>query len=329
MQIRTREMWRTIAMLLLAAILAGCVDRQEAPGLIGPSTSALFLQLSASPDQLPRDGIASSTITIVARDAESQALPGQKVQLAATAGTVTPTQITTNSNGEATATFTSPGPSPAVTSVTISAVPVSGNADEIVAPHTTVIALTTATAVPVTRFTFDPATPRQFDLVTFNSSSTTYGGVSCGSSCIYAWTFGDGASLTTTSVTVTHRYEVTGNFHVTLVATAPGGATAETSKQVPIGVMTAPSAVITYSPADPRAGETIYFDGRSSKSPDNLRIVEYVWDFGDGAAGTGDQVTHQYTLTSDPPPPHKYVVRLTIRDSSGRTGTTTVEVIVP
>jgi len=154
--------------------------------------------------------------------------------------------------------------------------------------------------------------------------------VSCGTSCSYSWNFGDGISALGLAVTtITHRYATVGNFQVTLVATAPGGASAETSKQVPVGVMTPPTAVITFSPSDPRAGEPIYFDGRGSTSPDNAQIVSYDWDFGDDVKATGAQVTHQYDLGTAPPPPHKYVVRLTVTDSVGRTGTTTKEVEVP
>jgi len=138
-----------ISMVLVAVALAACVSKQEAPGVTGPATSSLFLSLSASPDHLPRDGTSVSTVKISARDIEAKPLSGQIVQLAATAGVITPTQVTTNSNGEATATFTAPGSNPAITSVKVTATPVVGDADEAFLSRTVFITLTTLTAPPV------------------------------------------------------------------------------------------------------------------------------------------------------------------------------------
>jgi hexosaminidase len=118
-----------------------------------------------------------------------------------------------------------------------------------------------------------------------------------------------------------------GSFHVTLVVTAPGGASAETSQQVPVAVQTAPTVEITFSPTDPAVGETVQFDGRTTLAPDLSPIVSYTWDFGDLLSGntntaTGELATHVYTVD------RTYTVRLTVRDARGRTATTTTTVTV-
>ena len=55
---------RAVAALLAALVISGCnIDKQTAPSAIGPSEFGLSVTLSASPDQLPRDGSASSIVT--------------------------------------------------------------------------------------------------------------------------------------------------------------------------------------------------------------------------------------------------------------------------
>jgi PKD repeat protein len=66
------------------------------------------------------------------------------------------------------------------------------------------------------------------------------------------------------------------------------------------------------------------FDGSGSAAVAvGATIVEYTWTWGDGtAASSGAQTTHTYSAAGT------YVVRLTVRDSLGRTGTVTVSVTV-
>lgn len=55
-----------------------------------------------------------------------------------------------------------------------------------------------------------------------------------------------------------------------------------------------PRAEFTFSPENPRPGETVRFDATESVDPDG-RIVQYNWDFGDGSSANGVTATHAYT----------------------------------
>ncbi|MDH5783080.1 MAG: PKD domain-containing protein [Candidatus Bathyarchaeota archaeon] len=64
----------------------------------------------------------------------------------------------------------------------------------------------------------------------------------------------------------------------------------------------------------------VTFDG--SASTDNVGIVSYEWDFGDGTSGTSKTVTHEYTNAGT------YTVTLKVEDAAGNQATDTVVVTV-
>ncbi len=66
---------------------------------------------------------------------------------------------------------------------------------------------------------------------------------------------------------------------------------------------------------------TTSFDGTSSTAP-NGTVAGYAWDFGDGTNGNGATPTHAYAA------PGNYDVKLTVTDSVGETGSTTIAVTV-
>jgi microbial collagenase len=69
----------------------------------------------------------------------------------------------------------------------------------------------------------------------------------------------------------------------------------------------------------------VNFDGSPSTSTGGRTIVEWTWNYGDGSSlSTEDDAisSHSYGAAG------AYVVRLTVRDSAGRTGTTTQTVNV-
>jgi PKD repeat protein len=308
------------------ALAAGActLDKQGEPAnLIGPAGLSEAFGVTASPDILPRDGASESTIRVTARDASGNPLAGKTVRLSSTAGQLSSNEVTTDGNGQATTMFKAPALNPAIQSVNITATPIGGDFDPL-RSQTISISLTTSTAAPVAGFSFSPDDPGQFDLVSFNASSTTYGGVRCGTACTYRWTFGDGTS--TEGLTTTHRYNSPGTFLVTLVVTAPGGVEAETSQDVTVGVATLPTPLITFSPTEPLVGDKVQFDGRGSTTPDGSAIEKYEWDFGDtfGVANTAGGSTAEHTFSFA----RSYTVRLTVTDSQGRTATTTEEVEV-
>lgn len=86
----------------------------------------------------------------------------------------------------------------------------------------------------------------------------------------------------------------------------------------PVTVPGGPSPAFT---ATPGAGRLVAFD--ASATTDDGSVVGYDWDFGDGASSTGVTTSHTF------PGPGSYVVRLTVTDDSGLTGSTTRTVNLP
>lgn len=106
-----------------------------------------------------------------------------------------------------------------------------------------------------------------------------------------------------------------------------GNATARFAsiRLVPPGVIGGPNdliALFTSTPNAPNEDTTVLFDATSSLSANpNSTIVSYEWDFGDGDRASGRQVTHQFDAGS-------HTVRLTIRDATNRSGTSSSVVTV-
>jgi len=67
-------------------------------------------------------------------------------------------------------------------------------------------------------------------------------------------------------------------------------------------------------------GETVTFD--AGASTDNVAIVSYEWEFGDGTKGTGKTTTHVYAK------PGTYMVTLTVKDAAGNAATHSLTVTV-
>ncbi len=67
-------------------------------------------------------------------------------------------------------------------------------------------------------------------------------------------------------------------------------------------------------------GVAVWFDGTRSK--DNNRISEYLWNFGDGETSNLAQPSHVYTE------PGEYTVTLTVKDPAGNSGSDTLTVTV-
>jgi PKD repeat protein len=72
-------------------------------------------------------------------------------------------------------------------------------------------------------------------------------------------------------------------------------------------------------------GMSVAFNG--GNSTDNNAVVAYVWDFGDGANGTGIAPSHVYSAAGN------YTVRLTVRDAAGNSAsssaTAAINVVIP
>jgi PKD repeat protein len=82
-----------------------------------------------------------------------------------------------------------------------------------------------------------------------------------------------------------------------------------------------PSASITVASTSVEEMESLLFDASGSSDPDGV-IVEYTWDFGDGAKDSGMYSNHAYSATNT------YAVVLTVIDDKGETATTSTPITV-
>jgi PKD repeat protein len=313
---------RLLIALAAAVALSACATQDaSAPDLAGPSELGLSIELTASPDVLPRDGVSTSTIRVVARGPDGKPLAGQKLVLSTSAGSLSSKEVTTGTNGDATVVLNPLPLNQELSGVVVSATAVA--ADAVNAPTRTV-KITVAGTAPDVSFTVNPASPKRLQLTTLVAAALM-NGVLCGTECTYEWKLDTGEVLPS-GRTIVYRFQQARAYVVTLVVTAPTGGSAATSRIVTVTPPVLPVAVIAFSPTTPTVADTIRFDGRGSTAdPDgDTQIVRYEWDFGDGSAAVeGSLVTHQYAAAKS-----GYTVRLTVTDNLGRTATTTTVVNV-
>jgi len=82
-----------------------------------------------------------------------------------------------------------------------------------------------------------------------------------------------------------------------------------------------PEAAFTVSVSEGPAPLTVAFDASTSTDPDGV-IAAFVWDFGDGANGSGVTISHAYAT------PGSYTARLTVTDDRGATHAASVTITV-
>jgi PKD repeat protein len=315
-----RNSFRLVGLAIVAIALASCgIEKQSAPALSSPSEFGTSITLTAHPDTLLRDGASQSTIQITARDSRGNVLRDPlRVNVFANTGLLSAQEVDVV-GGTATVTYTAPSMQEVVSTAVVSAVPVGTNADNSASRNVAISLLAPAAAVP--SFNVSPADPIAAQLVTFDASGTTLGNAPCATACTYEWTFGGEA--TATGQVVTYRFQNETAYLVTLAVTSPGGIVTRTTRTVNVGPPVAPTAVITFSPTDPRPGDTVRFSGLSSTGANGATIVGYAWDFGNGASpASGAEVTTTF------PQERTYLVRLTVTDNRGRTHTATATVNV-
>jgi PKD repeat protein len=178
----------------------------------------------------------------------------------------------------------------------------------------TAIARPTVTAITVT-----PAAPAASQSTSFVAAFTVAPNHRITS---FTWRWGDGTTTTTSDASTTHTFATTGTYVVTVTATDDVGQSASASTSVTVGGGAVAS--FTFSPTDPQPGDTVHFNGSASNAMGGTTIVQWAWDFGDGGTETKTEATTSHVFAAE----RTYVVRLTVTDSSGRTGTTTRDVAV-
>ena len=174
-------------------------------------------------------------------------------------------------------------------------------------------------------FNFSPTDPHSGQLVTFNGNLSS----PQASITSYDWDFGDGTVVNgQTSFLIGHTYfTATGNtFTVRLTVHDNTGRVATTPHLVTVVLGTDPTASFTVSQSPTTVGTPITFDGTGSSGSGGHVIVRYTWDFGDGSAvvSTAGAVSpaHSYAVAGS------YVIRLTVTDNFGLSGSTTRTLLV-
>ena len=135
----------------------------------------------------------------------------------------------------------------------------------------------------------------------------------------YTWTFTDVTTKTLTGENPTYTFNTPGVYTITLNVTDAAGNWATDTVVIAVLDITKPVANAGQDQTV-NASETVTFD--ASASSDNVGIVSYEWDFGDGTTGTGITTTHTYTN------PGNYMVTLTVKDVADNTDTHQITVTV-
>jgi PKD repeat protein len=156
---------------------------------------------------------------------------------------------------------------------------------------------------PVAAFTADRTSGEAPLTVTFTNLSTD--------ATSYVWAFGDGG--TSTEEDPIHTFESPGTYTVQLTATGEGGTDVEQKgRYISAGLVLAAD----FS-ADVTIGENrqlaVNFTDLTAK---NVPEVTYLWNFGDGFAGTVQNPTHTYTRAG------QFTVSLKVTDPGGGTSST-------
>ena len=109
-----------------------------------------------------------------------------------------------------------------------------------------------------------------------------------------------------------------GTYSYTLTVTDVNGASSSDNVSVEVRNV-APEAVIRAGSAV--LGSSVVFSG-SGSSDANGDLLTYAWDFGDGNGASGDNVTHDFSISGN------VIVTLTVTDTFGATGTSSVTVSI-
>jgi PKD repeat protein len=181
----------------------------------------------------------------------------------------------------------------------------------------------TAPAAPTVVLSVAPNPPVVNQLATFTALGTP---AATHSIVRYEWNFGDGSTTSGFGGSVTHTYAARGIYSATVRAVDDLGQVGSTSLQLnlTIGVPTGINALFFFSPTDPSAGQTVYFDANASTPSNAATITDYRWDWGDGNNEASSSRTASHSFASK----NTYVVKLTITDSQNRVSATTQNVLV-
>jgi PKD repeat protein len=336
----------------LAAVLSatGCtVKETSAPEVTGPSELGLSVTVTANPDVLKMDGISQSTITIQARNANSQVVPNMGFraevihggEIRDDMGRLSTKSGVTASDGKASLTFTAPTSAASGNSdsggliVSVRVIP-AGTDYSNATPRSVDLRLLPEGDIqplpntPIAAFVFSPTSPKEGDAVAFDAAtsrdcppdapSVEACPVNPPTLTTFAWDFGDGTRGN--GVRASHVYERPGSYTVTLTVSNQRGLQNSASKFVTVDASSRPSASFVASPESAGVNQTVFFNAAASTAATGRTIVSYGWDFGDGSNGSGLTTSHRYSRTGT------FNVTLTVTDDMGKVGATSKGVTV-
>ena len=150
----------------------------------------------------------------------------------------------------------------------------------------------------------------------FNASATQ-----AQSNATYTWNFGDATSAS--GKTTSHSYAAAGTYTVTLTVSDAGGSSTKTSQvTVSASANQAPVAGFTWNC---NTGYVRQCAMDASSSRDDVAIVSYFWDWGNGRSETKLGTTAKNTWATS----GSYVVTLRVTDGAGLTNSVSQTVVVP
>jgi PKD repeat protein len=276
--------------LAAALVVSACsVDQIAPPSISGPSEFGLSINMTAAPDQLPRDGSSRSVVTVRASDAQGRPVVGQRLSLSLSPTSVTAlsaTDVTTDRDGRATFAVAAPSLTTVVPNnrFVIAATPVGDNSANAAPRIITIMLVGTSNAtLPVPAFTWAPQTPEFNKLVTLDATATTDEGVRCMDECTYTWDFDDGTGAI--GRIVTHVFAVARAHNVLLTVTDAAGSVVDLRQLVNIVAPAAPTVSLAVAPSPPVVNQLATFTATATASAGHA-IQRYDWNFGDGTTAS-------------------------------------------
>jgi len=130
----------------------------------------------------------------------------------------------------------------------------------------------------------------------------------------YVWEFPNQDVDPVHAVQTEQRYQQSGEYIVRLTVLDSAGQS-DTADFIIKVENTPPIASCRFSNDAPIPRESVLFDASASYDTDG-RLVDFIWDFGDGSTRRGTRVSHVYEEIG------LYTVRLTVIDNAGAVGTT-------
>jgi PKD repeat protein len=178
-----------------------------------------------------------------------------------------------------------------------------------------------APAAPTAKLTVSPASGTAPVQVTADASASTD---PQGLALTYAFSWGDGSSTPAQAgATAGHTYGTPGTYTVTVTVRSSAGLSSTETRTVTVDPA-APTARLTVAPPTGIAPVTVTADASTSTDPQGQTLT-YAFDWGDGgttAPQGAAKAGHTYTAAGS------YQVNVTVRDTSGLTGTTSQTVKV-